>query len=285
MHLLVTGATGFIGQAVVREALSRGHQVTAVTRDSTRARLLLPPPVFVVEFGDLATMTSVSRFDGVIHLAWAEVGKYSDPANLLGNLEPQFLFLQSLVNAGLRNFTIAGSCLEYGMQQGALAEDIHAKPVTYYGLAKVTLWQMLAMLQHEHPNLQLKWLRYFYVYGAGQRDKALLPQLLAALERGDKSFRMSPGDQGRDFIHVSTVASNTVTAAETADDLGIVNIAGGRSLKVLDFVEEVIRLKGRRMTLETGAYGYPAYEPFSFHGDTTKLRSIPGMKVVNEIIL
>ena len=96
---------------------------------------------------------------------------------------------------------------------------------------------------------------------------------------------MSPGDQGRDFVHVSTVAANTVTAAEAANDLGIVNITGGRSVKVIDFVEEVMRMKGRRMKLDTGAYGYPTYEPFSFHGEATKLRSIPGMRIVNDIIL
>lgn len=285
MRLLISGATGFIGTAVVNEALARGHRITILTRDVVTARTKLPADVHFTAFDGHDAAALARTHDALIHLAWADVGKYTDPQNFTSNVEPQFRFLKQLSEHGLRDFTIAGSCLEYGLQEGRLMESAASAPVTYYGLAKNTLWQMLRILQRDHTGLRVKWLRYFYVYGPGQREKALLPQLLAALSRGDDIFRMSRGDQGRDFVHIDTVAANTMCAAESSADIGIVNIGSGRSMKVLDFVNAVLKQTGRSIELDLGAYGYPAYEPFAFHADVTKLLSIPGMKVNHEIIL
>jgi len=50
MRLLVVGATGALGRLIVAEAISRGHEVTALVRD--RARANLPEPVVTVR-GDV----------------------------------------------------------------------------------------------------------------------------------------------------------------------------------------------------------------------------------------
>lgn len=288
MHMIVTGATGFIGRAVVESALQRGHTVTAVVRDAEKAQKLLPASASlrVHAVHDLAGFTPqavLTGQDALIHLAWGEVGKYTDPANLLGNLQPQFLFLQSVVAAGVSNITIAGSCLEYGLREGCACETDQASPVTFYGLAKKTLYDMLVMSIPQ--SVSLKWLRYFYVYGEGQRPQAIVPQLRAAIARGEKSFNMSPGDQGRDFIHVKTAAFNTVLAAEQAEISGIINIGNGRAVTVEKLVESVLSAENYDMTLHKGVYGYPAYEPFSFWADTSKMMKIKGMRQDEKIYM
>lgn len=286
MHMVVTGATGFIGRAVVAAALSRGHAVTACVRDAEKAAKLLPQHEALTFYtaGDLSDIQPADVLkgdDALIHLAWQEVGKYTDPNNLLGNLEPQFLFLKSMVDAGLDNLTIAGSCLEYGLQEGAAREAAAASPVTFYGLAKKALYDMLALAVPE--GAALKWLRYFYVYGEGQRPQAIIPQLLAAIARGDKEFNMSPGDQGRDFMHVETAAFNTILAAEQRDVTGIINIGNGRALTVNDLVQEILAEKKYDMALNKGFYGYPVYEPFSFWADIEKMSTIKGVKTDDQI--
>lgn len=286
MHMVVTGATGFIGRAVVAAALSRGHTVTAIVRDAEKARAVLPEHTALKHAlaSDLAGVDPqnvLAGDDALIHLAWQEVGKYTDPGNLLGNLKPQFLFLQSMVNAGLNNVTVGGSCLEYGLQEGEANEKDTAAPVTYYGLAKKTLYDMLALFLPD--TVALKWLRYFYVYGDGQRPQAIIPQLLAAIARGDKEFNMSPGDQGRDFIHVDTAAFNTVLAAEQRDVTGVINIGNGRALTVNDLVQDILAAHKCDMALNRGFYSYPAYEPFSFWADTKKMLKIEGVKADDKI--
>lgn len=282
MKFLITGATGFIGQYVVAEALQRGHEVTALVRSIDKAKQVLPanPKLQFIAVNDLQDFDTekAAGFDRLVHLAWGEVGKYSDPNNLLGNLEPQFKFLQKVIAAGLRDITVAGTCLEYGKTEGDCKEDVAYQPVTYYGLAKLALYDMVQMLSAQYPDLKLKWLRYFYVYGIGQRPQALLSQLLAAIERKDESFNMSPGDQKRDFIHVGTLAHNTLCVAEQSDVLGVINVGNGVGMPVMDFVTSVLAQKKAQMQLNNTFYGYPGYEPFAFWGNTEKLRRIPGTK-------
>lgn len=77
MKIVVTGATGFVGTALVRELLERGDAVVALTRDAERARGKLPPGVETVT-ADLETAgpwTQALRDAGaVIHLAGESVG-------------------------------------------------------------------------------------------------------------------------------------------------------------------------------------------------------------------
>lgn len=288
MHLILTGGTGFIGRAVVRTALERGHCVTALVRDSKNAHALLPTHdtgLKILAYPNLAEVVPATLKRGddrLIHLAWEGVGKYTDPSNLLSNVEPQFGFLAKMLQAGFFHITIAGSCLEYGLREGLLSEDMSAEPITYYGLGKQTLFRMLMLLGDS--NMKLNWLRYFYVYGPGQRPQALLPQLMAAIKRGDKTFNMSPGDQSRDFIHVDTLARSTVLAAEQPEGLGVVNVGSGQPLRVIDVVREVLRQNGSTMDIKAGFYPYASYEPFAFWADVAKLNGIPGATIDQNII-
>lgn len=286
MHMIVTGATGFIGRAVVGAALQRGHAVTAVVRDAAKAEKLLPfeGDLRVHAIDDLSVFAPeavLSGDDVLIHMAWQDVGKYTEPSNLLGNLEPQFLFLQSIFAAGIKNVTVAGSCLEYGRQEGIACETDKVSPATFYGLAKKTLHDMLALSMPQ--DVALKWLRYFYVYGEGQRPQAIIPQLRAAMARGEKTFDMSPGDQGRDFIHVETAALNTVLAAEQTGITGVINIGNGRAVSVTELVESVLSAENYEMSLHKGVYDYPVYEPFSFWADIGKMTKVRGVRVDEKI--
>ncbi|KAJ6003921.1 hypothetical protein N7540_013203 [Penicillium herquei] len=73
MHVFVTGATGFVGQAVVQELLDAGHTVTGLARSEASASSLQKKGVEVVRgsLGDIDSMKrAASKADGVIHLAF-----------------------------------------------------------------------------------------------------------------------------------------------------------------------------------------------------------------------
>jgi uncharacterized protein len=69
--VLVTGATGFIGQTLVARLLARGDRVFALTRDKRQSQALLGPHVYHVE--DLANLPRETRLDAVVNLAGAPI--------------------------------------------------------------------------------------------------------------------------------------------------------------------------------------------------------------------
>lgn len=278
MKVAVTGASGFVGRYVLAELSSRGIDIIAASRT--------PPPhteaaqnVRWVELnlGNPADdiFQQLGCPDVLIHLAWEGLPNYKSPFHFETNLPQQYNFLKSCIQQGIGRITITGTCLEYGLQHGELCETIPPQPTTPYGFAKDSLRRQLEFLQ---PSLDfnLTWLRLFYIYGEGQMPNSLLSQLESALRRGETEFKMSPGEQLRDFIRVEDAARLIVDLALKKQNLGIVNICSGSPVSVRSFVENYLRESNREglIQLKFGHFPYLDYESMAFWGSKKKLQSL-----------
>ncbi|MGJ7031684.1 NAD-dependent epimerase/dehydratase family protein [Niabella hirudinis] len=277
--VLVTGATGFIGKYVVQSLLKQDLDIIATSRNISPAGLFDHSRIKVKRFdlhqqngeGDLYSY--FEQPDAVIHLAWEGLPHYKEAFHLEENLPAHKQFLSNLVKQGLTDLTVTGTCFEYGMQEGSLDETMPAQPGNSYAIAKDQLRKELETLQTQKPY-NLKWARLFYMYGEGQGPKSLLPQLDAALERGDPVFNMSGGEQTRDFMPVAAVADAIVKLALQQEVTGIINISGNNPITVKQFVLDHLRSKNQKIQLNLGFYPYPDFEPMHFWGDNSKLKSI-----------
>lgn len=280
MKIAVTGATGFIGTHVIECLLEEGHTIVASASGADKAKQAgwMKDVTFVpYEINQHRSGKNLfeyfNRPDALIHLAWQGLPNYHSLHHIEENLMSGYFFLKNMIVNGLKNLTVAGTCLEYGMMQGALREDMNVKPTTSYGIAKYSLYSFLERLRSE-LEFSLKWPRLFYTYGRGQSPKSLLPQLDAALANGDKTFKMSGGEQIRDFMPVEKLASAIVQIAKQDKVTGIINCCSGMPVKLNDFIQDYLQAKKKTITLEKGFYPYPDYEPMEFWGDPTKLNSI-----------
>jgi nucleoside-diphosphate-sugar epimerase len=280
MNVLVTGATGFIGRHVVEELLRRNHAVTALAIETPEQVARLPWISRVTycrhDMNRESTedlFAAFSRPDAVIHLAWEGLPHYGELYHFERNLWTNYRFLKNLVTNGLKSLTVIGTCFEYGMRTGCLSEDMPAEPANPYALAKDTLRKFLEQLAKKTP-FHFKWIRLFYLYGPGQSEKSLIPQLEQALERGDETFNMSGGEQVRDFLPVARVAEYIAAIALQDKVNGIVNCCSGAPVSVRAFVEQHLKSMNKSIRLNLGYYPYSEYEPMAFWGDDTKLRSI-----------
>lgn len=273
MKVAVTGAGGFIGQHVLVELESRSVVATAVVRPSSAASPSLakhttalmdlqnPPP---------NAFELMGAPDVLIHLAWSGLPNYKSLYHFEQELPAQYRFLKGLIQFGLKNLVVTGTCFEYGMQSGPLREEMEARPANPYGFAKDILRRQLEYLKSDQP-FTLTWARLFYVYGDGQAENSLLPQLKGAVERGDKVFNMSGGEQLRDYLPITEVAKCLVSLAMGNRDNGIVNVCSGRPMSVRKLVEGWIEENGWSIELNLGYYPYPDYEPMAFWGERHKL--------------
>jgi dTDP-6-deoxy-L-talose 4-dehydrogenase (NAD+) len=212
----------------------------------------------------------------VIHLAWDGLPNYASLRHLNEELPAQRAFLEGLLEAGLGGLTVAGTCLEYGLQSGALSETTSTAPVTAYGKAKDELRAELQQRQGTRP-FRLTWARLFYVYGEGQAAGSLLPQLEEAIARGDAVFNMSGGEQLRDYLPIEEAARYLVALALNGTDNGVVNVCSGRPVSVRELAETVVHAHDSRITLNLGHFPYPDYEPMAFWGDRSKLDRCLGL--------
>lgn len=251
MRVCITGGTGFVGRAVVRVLLSRGHEVVALVRDPAAARAVLPQGVALVPGGladadALAAMFREHRPQALAHLAWEGLPDYSE-ANSLKNLDYGTALYGLAADHGVETVLTTGSCWEYEGRQGCLAEDAPLGTAKAFPAAKSALRRAGLALARER-GLDFYWLRLFYVYGPGQHGHSLLPTIINAALAGSEPPLRSPGNKN-DFVHVDDVALACALTLEKKpgpdiDKTGTYNVGSGTVARVADAASLVYEALG-----------------------------------------
>jgi len=275
---MVTGATGFVGRHLVKKLLQNEHQVIVVARNLRRATEFEWFDEVSFVQADLhldyhPAIEKMARVDALIHLAWPGLPNYQGSFHIFQNLIADLAFLKDSIEAGLPHLVVAGTCLEYGLQSGALTEDMDTHPITPYGFAKDALRKALQLFQKER-NFTLQWMRLFYMYGEGQSPKSLLSQLDTAIDEKRPSFDMSIGTQLRDYLPIESIAERICAVVENSTINGVVNCSSGSPISVLDLVRRRCQERGSDIHLNLGHFSLPDYEPLEFWGIPGKLNSL-----------
>ena len=243
MKLFVTGGTGFVGSHFLQQALAAGHEVIAQRRPGSRPRMpLTREPHWVDRALDQGFDIELAGCDAFVHLASHTPNPPYAPLDecLYWNVYATTRLLQQAAAQGVRDILVAGTYFEYGVAaegQDFVHPATEMRASLTYPISKAAATTACLGLAR-HLSLRLQVLRIFQVYGEGESPARFWPSLRsAALDGSD--FAMSAGVQIRDFIEVSEVARQFLSAL--AFD-GVVpgqpqlrNVGTGRAQTLIDF--------------------------------------------------
>jgi nucleoside-diphosphate-sugar epimerase len=279
MKVLVTGATGGLGELVISKLLSQNIEVIATSRNEEKAKQssffskvkYIPFDINSQNNSDLYSY--FNKPDALIHLAWEKLDEYKNETHTTSILENHKQFLSNLIDKGLKDITVVGTCYEYGLQEGILKENMDSKPVLPYPQGKNLLREFLEAKQ-KSTTFNFKWARVFYVFGEVKGRKNLYTHLINAIKNKDESFNMSGGEQIRDFLSPDEIAERIVKIALQNKTSGVINCCSGKPVKLKDFVTDFLNKNNYNIKLNLGVYPYADYEPMETWGDTAKLDAV-----------
>lgn len=269
-RVLVTGCTGFVGQVLCRALAEKGAFVHGL------ARTAVPQPwlagVSATDLLDKSAVMEVVRAVRpacVIHLAGIKARgiDFADfdlayQANLGGSLN---LVAACSAFEELEKFVFLGSCEEYGVLDVPFAEESREAPVTAYAITKLAVTQVLQSLWRGR-HFPAVILRPSVIYGPGQQTDMFLPALIKALVAGGR-FRMSAGEQTRDFIHVEDVVAGILSAMRVSSVSGkVLNLSSAKPVYIRDVALKAAQLigEGALERLELGAIAYRPGESMTY---------------------
>lgn len=266
MKVMVIGSGGWIGGYVTKELL-KNPDIEVIAPISVGSFPKIAHERLTYTTKRIADIEDVP--DAVIYLAWPDLDYYDSP-NHLSFAADSYKILKSLVDKGVRNITVTGTCFEYGKVEGELSEDMPANPHCNYAIGKDALRRMLSAL-----DIDLKWLRLFYLYGEGQREQSLVPRFLKQIKEGKTEIFVPGLNKVRDYLYIEDAAKYIVACAMQTEVKGITNVCSGETLAIWQILTEAFDREGYfDIAIKHSGEEYPDYGAHSFWGNNKKLKRI-----------
>ena len=248
--LLVTGATGLIGSAVVRRLARREGEVVAAYRRTPCERSIresvIPVRLDIAGRSDFDALES-SDLSAVIHLA-ASVPSMNDTRSsryLRDNVTGTSNVVDFCRRKGIGTLVFASSISVYGAN-GILHEHEAPAPSGDYGSSKLEGEETCLKFARE-TGARVVVLRLSAVYGPGMRPTYVLPVFVEQAMRGEDLVVYGDGKSAMDYLHVED-AARAFEIALDGDASGTFNICSGETTSVSELAERVRGIFGNDST-------------------------------------
>lgn len=263
-NVLITGATGFIGQALLQRLSKLDLNISIVARNTSNQSIDKKFKIFYTN--DLFEETEkwwadvCIGIDLVIHLAW-----YVNPADYLSSSKNIDCLLGSIrlangaITARVKKFVGIGTCFEYDCS-GTTPIPVSHKldPKTLYASSKVASFHVLSSL-FRSAKIDFSWARFFFLYGEGENPARLVPYLKEKLVRRE-CVSLTDGMQVRDFLTIDEAVEQLIDIAFNEKN-GPYNICSGNPITIRDFVENIANLYDGKDLLQFGSRPNNLFDP------------------------
>jgi len=270
--IIVTGAAGFIGSHVCRVLLGRGARVVGIdnfdpyySRDLKEHNLQMVRDVggdFAFAELDICLTDPLEQLmaqhgvTGVVHLA-AKAGVRPSIADPVAYAKVNVMGTQSVLSAasgaGCKRVIAASSSSVYGNNKKTpFAEVDHVEhPISPYAATKRSC-EMIGDTHHHLTGLPVAMLRFFTVFGPGQRPDLAIRIFLDKVSKGETITMFGDGSMSRDFTYIDDIVAGVVASYERIDSYGyrIWNLGSDHPVKLRELISTVEDVVGREAVID-----------------------------------
>jgi hypothetical protein len=257
MKIFITGATGFVGKAVIRELLTKGHEVTAWVRNPDSARVLFGTQVTLLPMNmdegglDRALVES----QGVVNLAGENImkGRWTSQrkaALIHSRVDLTGRLVESMKRiSGVSRVLISASAVGYYGDRGDEVLDEQASQGKDFLGELCRQWEESA-LKAAGPDIRVVIIRLGIILGI---EGGVIDRLLTPFRFG-VGGRLGDGKQYLSWIHVEDVV-RIITAALTDDRYhGVLNATAPAPVTNIQFTKALARVLRRPAILPVPSF-------------------------------
>ena len=266
--IIITGATGAIGRALISQAVQAGYEVLAVVHRSSKRIADLEQlehcNVLRLDQEEYAQALPVMQEQGIpvegysmfFHLAWS--ASFGEGRN---DLHLQAMNVRAAMDAvrmarllGCSTFVGTGSQAEYGRVDDALRPDTQANPETGYGSGKYFAGS-LTRSWAEKEGMKHIWTRILSVYGPYDRPETLISTAVSRMLRNEDTA-FSPCEQIWDYLYSEDAARALLLAAKKGISGKTYVIGSGEGRPLRWYIEKIAEITGYTKEIGFGKRPY-----------------------------
>jgi len=272
--ILVTGGNGYLGKNLVSALVKNDCELYILDKTSSGC-----PNEIIADLTDQEQIKSIVldlKPNLIYHLA-ANLNRDRDflnhdtvmNINYFGTLN----LLNALKNVDYDNFIFTSSSEVYGANDVPFHEKMMPLPASPYSLSKACA-EMAIQTFSELNAKKFTILRLFNFFGKQMPDNFFIPQLVNSLKTGE-FFKMTKGEQSRDFLYVSDVIKAMILTATHTNALNqTFNVCSGVSITLKELVCMVKELTHSECSIQFGALPYRENEIWNMVGDPAKIKAL-----------
>ncbi|QQL44920.1 SDR family NAD(P)-dependent oxidoreductase [Sulfuriroseicoccus oceanibius] len=264
MKILITGGAGFIGSHTARRFGEMGHEIVvlddfndyydpSIKRENVATRL---PEGSVVIEGDIRDKEAVKEafshgIDAVIHLA-ARAGvrpSLEDPELYIStNISGTFNILEAARDNGVKKVLFASSSSVYGVNDKVpfAEDDLLQRTISPYAMTKLAGEHMCSNFSHLY-GMQIVCLRFFTVYGPGQRPDLAIHKFSQKIWDGTPIDQYGDGSTRRDYTYIDDIVDGIVGSFNYNDKpFEILNLGESQTTTLKELIEGIESAIGKK---------------------------------------
>ncbi len=286
MRAIITGATGAVGNALIRELVANKVEVLVLTqRGSERNKTIPRSPYVSVRFCDLSELATLQNtdthpFDVFYHLAWdGTVGEarndmYRQNRNVTYALDAT----HTARRFGCHTFIGVGSQAEYGRTEGILTPDTPTRPEMGYGIGKLCAG-LMTRKECQALGMRHVWVRLLSIYGPYDGMQSVVMSTIESLKR-EESPKLTRGEQMWDFLFSYDAASALYLLGERGIDGKTYVLGSGKARPLAEYMAEICDVVAPSVPLALGELPYASGQIMHLQADITAIREDIGWEPV-----